>query len=59
MKNSILLTITALTFVLSSCLKDDTEPTQVVKTNNPLITEFDKSINAFILKSSWIAAFLL
>lgn len=48
MKNLIIVSLIIILGVSNSCKKDDSEPTQAVKTNNPLITELDKSINSIV-----------
>jgi CubicO group peptidase (beta-lactamase class C family) len=45
MKKLFILAFVFLSYVETSCKKDDTEPAQEIKTNNPLTTEFDKRIN--------------
>ncbi|HCT31182.1 MAG TPA: hypothetical protein DIW31_10740 [Bacteroidales bacterium] len=48
MKRSLLLASILILFLIVSCLKDDSEPTQVLRTNNPLVTDLDKSINKIV-----------
>lgn len=48
MKKSLLIVSIFVLWVASSCIKDDSEPTQEVKTNNPLVSDFDKQINKII-----------
>ncbi|RPH29587.1 MAG: class A beta-lactamase-related serine hydrolase [Bacteroidales bacterium] len=48
MRTILYLAITLLLFTTTSCLKDESETTQALKTNNPLITDFDLKINEII-----------
>jgi CubicO group peptidase (beta-lactamase class C family) len=48
MKKSRLLTLVVLVCFAASCNKETLEPTQELKTNNPLSTDFDKRINEIL-----------
>ncbi len=48
MKKTLLFALVFASLIATSCKKDDSEPTKEVKTNNPLISDFDKRINEII-----------
>lgn len=48
MRKPLLFVFAFVLFIATSCKKDDSEPSQEVETNNPLLTDFDKRINEII-----------